>query len=164
MLTLFLTLFLLQGIVADKSFDMSETSKRRTEKVLKPIFKTDVFTYLPISSDEYNVLYKLYADSLFSGYLVLTSSLGRAERFEYFILLSPKIEVQKVNIIQYHSTRGTGVTSKRWLKQFEGNRGETLRYGKDVQAISGATFSATSITKDVPRVTRWVNKVVNCKE
>ncbi len=34
---------------------------------------------------------------------------------------------------------------------------EKLEYGKDIQAISGATFSAMSITKDIPELTELLS-------
>lgn len=142
------------------SGEISETVVRRTEKVLKPIFDTEVFSYHSLEQNEYANLYKLNADSNFVAYLVYTSSKGRLERFQYMILYSTEVEVIKVKILQYNSTRGTEVTSKRWLRQFEGNKGETLKYGKDIQAITGATYSATSITEDIPMVTQWVKDIV----
>jgi hypothetical protein len=87
--------------------------------------------------------------------------MGRSEKFEYLVLYTPDIVVQRVSILQYSSSRGTGVTSKRWLKQFIGNKGEVLTYGKDVQAISGATFSAQSLTHDIPELSRWVVEQLN---
>ena len=143
------------------SDEIPETIARRTEKALKPIFKTETFNYELIEELEFTSLYKLNADSEFVGYLVYTSSKGRFERFQYMLLFSKDVEIIKVKILQYNSTRGTGVTSKRWLKQFNGNKGEELIYGKDIQAITGSTYSATSITHDIPLIVQWVQELVN---
>lgn len=156
---LILNILLIIGSVfgSDK---IPETIVRRTENVLESIYKTNIFTYELLDENEFSGLYKLNADSNFVAYLVYTSSKGRFERFQYMILYSPDVEVIKVKILQYNSTRGTEVTSKKWLRQFEGNKGDKLVYGKDIQAITGATYSANSITEDVPAVTQWVKGIL----
>lgn len=159
MVKLIISLILMTGAVHHVQPDINETLKRRTEKALQSECKCGNFSYQSIGKNEGTELFRLFSDSIYVGYLAFTSSMGRAEKFEYIIYYNPNIEVVLVSIINYHSNRGTGVTSKRWLRQFAGNKGERLTYGKDVQAISGATFSATSLTNDVPRVTRWVKSV-----
>lgn len=140
---------------------ISEQFERRINKVLKPLYKTENINYEYISGSEYTDLYTLQKDSLLLGYMALTSSKGRLDRFNYVIVYSPEACVRKVKVIQYNSTRGTEVTAKRWLKQFEGNCGDSLIYGKDIQALSGATYSASSITEDIPIVTQWVKEIIN---
>lgn len=153
---LILTWILLAGAVQHEQPCFDETLKRRAEKVLISEFGADVVHYELIAKNAKTLLFALYADSLQNGYIAITSSMGRSEKFEYLVLYTPDIVVQRVSILQYSSSRGTGVTSKRWLKQFIGNKGEVLTYGKDVQAISGATFSAQSLTHDIPELSRWV--------
>ena len=64
--------------------------------------------------------------------------------------LDKNIEIKRVEILTYNATYGHQITSKNWLKQFLGFNGkQTLKYGKDIQAISGATISAKSITEDI---------------
>ena len=54
-------------------------------------------------------------------------------------------------ILVYRSTHGAAVCSKKWLKQFNGYSGGKLELGKDIDSVSGATISATSLVKDVER-------------
>jgi hypothetical protein len=161
MVKLIIGLILISGAVHHVQPDINETLKRRSEKALLSVCKSGNFSYQPIAKNEEAELFRLFSDSVFAGYLTFTNSMGRAEKFDYIILYNAEIEVVLVSIINYHSTRGTGVTSKRWLRQFNGNKGEDLTYGRDVQAISGATYSATSLTNDIPMVTRWVKSVAN---
>lgn len=73
-----------------------------------------------------------------------------AEYFDYFILFSKDHEVTLVEVFNYQATYGFEITSKGWLKQFTGFSGKTkLKPGKEIDAISGATKSVKSITKDV---------------
>ncbi|MGM0566827.1 MAG: FMN-binding protein [Bacteroidota bacterium] len=73
-----------------------------------------------------------------------------AEYFDYFILFSEGYEVILVEVFNYQATYGFEITSRGWLKQFTGFSGETeLKPGNEIDAISGATKSVESITKDV---------------
>lgn len=72
------------------------------------------------------------------------------ETFDYFMVLNASKEIIKVHVIDYPGDHGYEVSSKRWLRQFQGYTGEDdLTYGKTVDAISGATISGNSITSDV---------------
>lgn len=139
---------------------LSKTQQRRIEKELKSICMADEFSYKHIASGEFSELFQIFIDSEAAEYLVISSSKGRLERFEYMVVYSKSIEILKIKVINYPSTHGTEITSKRWLKQFVGNSGEKLSYGKDIQAISGATFSASSMTSDIPKISEWVKKVL----
>ena len=48
--------------------------------------------------------------------------------------------------IRSYYEHGGEISSKKWLEQFVGYKGGALKYGDDIQAISGATYSASSIT------------------
>ncbi|MFA9389419.1 MAG: FMN-binding protein [Prolixibacteraceae bacterium] len=138
-----------------------KTLEKGIEKELEAYFNADNFDLKWLNAVDPSSLYRLEVDSIFQGFVLLTSSMGRFEEFQYMILYNSDVVVQKVKILQYKSSHGNGVTSKRWLKQFIGQNGETLKYGKDIQAISGATYSATSLTNDVPAITRWVKQQID---
>lgn len=83
-------------------------------------------------------------------YLVLASGQGRTELFDYGILFDNSLRIKDVVVITYRSSYGGEISSKRWLRQFEGHKpGTILTYGRDIDAISGATFSGRSITTGV---------------
>lgn len=90
------------------------------------------------------------------GYVLSTSAMGRFDAFDYFLVFSEALEVQLVKVAVYRSAHGSAICSKRWLKQFEGYKGGDLTYGKDVQAVSGATISGGSIVADVQRARRMM--------
>ncbi|HOO84380.1 MAG TPA: FMN-binding protein [Prolixibacteraceae bacterium] len=158
---LILTWILIAGAVQQEQPCFDETLKRRAEKALISECGANVVHYELIAENARTLLFTLYADSLQCGYVAITSSMGRSEKFEYLVMYSNDVAVQRISILQYRSSRGTGITSKRWLKQFVGNKGEVLTYGKDVQAISGATFSAQSLTHDIPILSKWVSEQIN---
>ncbi len=73
-----------------------------------------------------------------------------AEYFDYYCILDRDGKIILVSIFNYQSSHGQQVRSKGWLKQFKDYGGNTgLTYGKNIQAISGATISARSLTEDI---------------
>lgn len=110
-------------------------------------------------SDE---LFEMYAagnpDLL--GYCFASSARGRFENFEYFILYDTSLVVQKVKVWKYRSSHGGAVAGKRWLRQFKGYRKGELAYGRDVQAISGATISGNALVSEVVRAGEVMGKIV----
>jgi hypothetical protein len=72
------------------------------------------------------------------------------EYFDYYALLNPKFSILEIKVYNYAATHGQEICSKAWLRQFTGYNGsKQLRYGKDIDAISGATISGIALTEDV---------------
>jgi len=82
------------------------------------------------------------------------------EYFDYTILLDANLSILKVAVVDYPGDYGYEITSKGWLKQFKGYKGEQLKYGKDIDAISGATISANSLTLDIVAVHDLLSKYI----
>ncbi len=103
-------------------------------------------------------VYKVFRenDSIVLGYLLSTSAPGRFDEFDYFVIYNELLEVELVRISVYRSSHGSAICSKRWLKQFSGFKGGDIVYGKDVQAVSGATISGSSIVEDIKRSQRMM--------
>lgn len=77
------------------------------------------------------------------------------EFFDYFMILDTKAKIKKVKIFNYQATYGHEVMSNGWLRQFIGYDGKSdLKYGKQIETISGATISARSLNNDVQYVTK----------
>lgn len=86
------------------------------------------------------------------GFVYATSAPGRFDKFDYFVICDTSCVVKKVNVWIYRSTHGGGIAARKWLGQFNEYSGGQLKYGKDIQAISGATISGNSIVEDIQRV------------
>jgi hypothetical protein len=53
-------------------------------------------------------------------------------------------------VYNYEATHGHEITVKSWLNPFIGFDGtKTLRVGKEIDSIAGATISASGITDDI---------------
>lgn len=130
-----------------------------------------------------NLLYKLTAAGQDKGWLVLRRAYGckvggcgsgnystasqvcaadgnAYEVFDYALFLNEQLEILKVVVVDYPGDYGYEITSPGWLNQFIGYNGGDLTYGSDVDAISGATISANSITWDIVKVHGMMEKVV----
>jgi len=65
------------------------------------------------------------------------------------------------DIVKYRSTRGGDVQDRSWLDQFFGfNDESTFQVGNTVDAISGATYSVSSLTKGIQKLTLLANKIL----
>ena len=63
------------------------------------------------------------------------------------VLFDTDLILKKSKLLIYREDYGAEIGSKRWLKQFNGLKSEdTIQYGNEIVAISGATISARSFT------------------
>ncbi len=101
-----------------------------------------------------------YVNNQLAGVIVLSQSLGRYDYFDYLIFISPKFEIEKIHIVNYTSAYGSEIAGKKWLQQFEGKKTDyVFEYGKNIDALSGASFSAPSLTNDINLVFRIIKKI-----
>ena len=91
------------------------------------------------------------ADSLL-GFAHFGSGMGRYESFEFVVLYDATRIIRQVEVLVYRSDHGFEIMNKRWLAQFSGKTGCGLLYGKDIDAISGATLSGTSLVNSIAAI------------
>ena len=84
------------------------------------------------------------------------------ENFDYFILFDGNAQVVVVRVFSYQATKGHEITSRGWLKQFQGYSGGSLTVGKEIDGISGATISVYAITEDIKQRTALLRAYLNC--
>lgn len=91
------------------------------------------------------------------GYVYISQTSGRTETFDYAVVFGTDLVTTKVKILEYRPPYGGAVASRFWLKQFTGKAiGYVFEYRRNVDAMSGATISATSIVQDINLVKRNV--------
>lgn len=98
------------------------------------------------------VAYVFQNDAGDTHYAVFTESKGRYDLFDYLVVTDKSGVIKQVKVLRYRSEHGGEIASKKWLEQFVGFSGGNLYYEEDIAAISGATISAMSITRDIPKV------------
>lgn len=152
-------LIMLLGLLSGFGIDQAYAQEKPDRKFEKASEKA-ISLYFPGQTVNRTALWPAgsqtgYAEMVTSGpdtlgYLMLSSAMGRYDRFDYLALLSPGIRVIQVGIINYRSDHGYQVASPRWLAQFNGYSADSLwQVGREVDAISGATISATGLCNDL---------------
>jgi len=96
-------------------------------------------------------IYLLKQQEQILGYLLLTRAMGRFDYFDYLLVYDPDLSVRGISITAYRSAHGGAICQKRWLSQFEAYAGQDLTLGKEIDAVSGATISASAMVEDVKR-------------
>jgi len=147
---------------------ISKSFKKKIDKQIVKLWKVKdaQFELIP----KQHLFYKLQENDTLLGYLAIKTANGctvagcsgeqkdtsinqaddaEYEDFTYMVLYNKQHVVEKVSILEYNSTHGFEICSSAWLKQFKGYHGGSLKVGKNVDGISGATISANSLTLDL---------------
>lgn len=87
------------------------------------------------------------------GWLLVDDVIGKHEFITYAVALSSQGEVIGIEILSYRETHGDQVREANWRKQFEGKgHDDSLKLGRDISNISGATLSCRNLTDGVRRL------------
>ena len=81
--------------------------------------------------------------------LHLLTGEGPENKFTFMVVLDPEKTIKRVDILKYPSEFGREVTEQTWKKQFEGKKAGTIKEGKDVDVVSGATISCQEIIRKI---------------
>lgn len=81
--------------------------------------------------------------------VVFSSAKGRYDNFDYMVILKPSLEIVNIKILRYRSEYGYEIANKGWLKQFYNKPDGRFEYRKNIDALSGATYSAPSLVEDI---------------
>lgn len=134
-----------------------ELYSKAVDKTIESVLgKGDLKAVENVSSREY---FRFESDGPNNGAMVVFSSpKGRYDNFDYMIIFNVKLEIINIKILKYRSEYGYEISNKGWLQQFYGKSSSGFEYGKDVDSLSGATFSAPSLVKDVNEILNHLKK------
>lgn len=94
------------------------------------------------------------------GYGYLGEAPSQKNVFDYVILFTPDLQIKKSKVLIYREDYGRQIGSQRWLQQFNGlTPQDKAIYGETVDAISGATISASSMTRAVSNVLAGIQQM-----
>jgi len=147
-------LFLLFSLALSISLlGQSKEAQKKFDTELVSYFRSAEVKMQEVTNSETNdKIFRLTRDNSFTGYAILASAKGRMESFDFMVIYNTHSEVEFIKVLIYRSSHGQEITNKNWLKQFYSKTG-IFTYGKDIQAISGATLSAKSITEKINKLT-----------
>ena len=151
----------LTGLSQTKSDDIPSNAikmieKARAGKSYKILqFYPDKTTYPDLGHSK---CYTINIQDEKPAYLILASAKGRTELFDFAVLYDTALVITEVKVLVYRSAYGGEISSGRWLRQFKGYfSGKSLEYGKDIDAISGASFSGSSITLGISKISHQLS-------
>jgi len=110
--------------------------------------------------DTVGVLRVSRADSLL-GFAAVGNVLGKDQPITFLVAIDPTERLKDVDILVYREPYGDEVAYEPWRRQFRGkSAGDSLRVGKEIRSISGATISVHAVTLGVRRMlaqlTAWL--------
>jgi Na+-translocating ferredoxin:NAD+ oxidoreductase RnfG subunit len=149
LLILFTALFSLTSFLSQ---DQDPLTKKE-QKFISRIFEGEPFAERLSIPDR---IYLMKEQDVVVGYLLTSSAKGRYDYFDYTVAYAPDYSVLGLSILVYRSSHGAAICQKGWLSQFEGYAGEELTLGKDIDAVAGATISATSLIMDLERAHQYM--------
>jgi hypothetical protein len=143
--------------IAPISID-KKTSKKINKEISK-VFKTEEFsieTYACQKTKNINGDFFIIKSKDTLGY----SYLGKVlEHTKYFIIFNKDKEIEKIVLHDYQDDYGREMSSSSWLKQFIGYDGKKdLDMGKQVDGISGASYSSEMMIENIKNVSQALNK------
>ena len=87
------------------------------------------------------------------GYAVVDNAKGKDQPITYCVMVDTQLTVRNLEILAYREPYGGEIQNSSWRKQFFGKHPEdTLRPGKEIKNITGATISVRSVTMNVKKV------------
>ena len=99
------------------------------------------------------------ADTLL-GFAAVGNVLGKDQPITFLVAIDPADRLKDVDILVYREPYGGEVAYEPWRRQFRGKTAsDSLRVGKEIRSISGATISVHAVTLGVKLLladlTRW---------
>jgi len=102
--------------------------------------------------DTVSVLRVSRADSLL-GFAAIGNVLGKDQPITFLVAIDPADRLKDVDILVYREPYGGEVAYEPWRRQFRGKTADdSLRVGKEIRSISGATISVHAVTLGVRRM------------
>jgi Na+-translocating ferredoxin:NAD+ oxidoreductase RnfG subunit len=86
------------------------------------------------------------------GFAEVGNAMGKDQPITYLVAVDSALRMLDVDILVYREPYGGEVAYEPWRKQFRGRQpGDTLRVGREIRGISGATISVNAVTAAIRR-------------
>ena len=157
-----LIIFSLLSIVYPEtgSESLYEKNYKRANKALEKLWEDELVQVDRINLDRAIMADKqldpleLYAVSTINqppkAYLCLVKAPSKVDTFTFMIIYNLDLTIRHVELLEYKENYGGEISSKRFLRQFQGKSGaDHMELGQDIDGISGATISVQSIIRGI---------------
>lgn len=151
---------ILVGLVC-LSADLPSSAIKKMDKAIQTLWENQIVDKVEVDiskhqfQNSYLKLSKLMVSNKLVGYLMISRAKSRVDFFDYMVVYKPDLSILAITVLAYREDYGGEIASKRWLNQFTGKTNpDNMKFGDDIQSISGATLSARSLTQDVQEITK----------
>jgi Na+-translocating ferredoxin:NAD+ oxidoreductase RnfG subunit len=155
-----LSLILTVSLLAQEQTSWSEVLRGKVDKAISGTFAQENLQLKKlVISEALTVkealaakehLYEVFQGQDLKGYAYIGQAPSMKNVFDYIVIFNTDKEIIKSKVLIYREQHGRQIGSTRWLNQFTGMNAEDRPVlGKNIDGISGATISATSMTRAV---------------
>ena len=154
------------------SFTWPSKLEKKVNQTISKSFDIVSYEIIPITIDPEseeatkkeinNCLFKVLSKKELIGYIYVGEAPSMKNIFDYAIVFSKDMQIINTKVLIYREKHGRQIGMKRWLKQFFGMTAKDRpELGIQVDGISGATISATSMTDAVSDVLSSIEYLIN---
>lgn len=105
-----------------------------------------------IHVDSSSILRVSRNDSLL-GFAQVGNVIGKDQPITFLVAIDPADRLRDIDILVYREPYGGEVAYDPWRRQFRGRTAaDSLRVGREIRSISGATISVNAVTLGVKRL------------
>lgn len=114
------------------------------ERLFGPLARVDT-----LRVDSATVLRVSRGDSLL-GFAQVGNVIGKDQPITFLVAIDASDRLKDVDVLVYREPYGGEVAYETWRRQFRGRTaGDSLRVGREIRSISGATISVNAVTAGV---------------
>ncbi|NUN12428.1 MAG: FMN-binding protein [Myxococcales bacterium] len=100
-------------------------------------------------------------DGKIDGFAIIDNELGQHMPITFAVLVDKDGVIQRTEVMVYRESHGSEVQDQRFRNQFCGKSSKNLiRTGRDIDAVSGATISSSSLAKGVKRAVILIDELI----
>ena len=98
-------------------------------------------------------VYRLSRGDSLLGFAAVGNVIGKDQPITFLVAIDPQDRLKDVDILVYREPYGGEVAYEPWRRQFRGkSAADSLRVGREIRSISGATISVHAVTLGVRRL------------
>lgn len=159
-------IFLFFLFVEVSAYAQTDKLKIRMDRAVEIAFRSDQIhsEKMQLKNEDISAkdaIYKIFDQEEFKGYAYTGVAPSKERDFDYMVIFDPDLKITEVKVLIYRESHGREITTPRWLQQFIGKTpSETqMKLGENVDAISGATISARSMTHAMNKVLKTMGNL-----
>ncbi len=100
-----------------------------------------------------NVVLRISRGDSLLGFAQVGNVIGKDQPITFLVAVDPADRLKDIDVLVYREPYGGEVAYEPWRKQFRGKTAaDSLRVGKGIRSISGATISVQAVTAGVRRI------------